>query len=80
MTSYEFKSLDLNEQAVALLEGIYLEIRFEGEHTVQLYSLNDFYVEVYYSPKGNRIIKLVSFRSTKLLDPFLSYIKIGGLL
>jgi len=47
MTQDEFNALAVNERAEAVWRGTFLGDRCEGECCVQLYSLPDFYVEVF---------------------------------
>ncbi len=51
-------------------EGIFLDDREEGGVKVQLYRVHSFYVEVYYEPKTNRIVRFRSFKSTGQLAPY----------
>ena len=44
---------------------------------INLYSLNDFYVELWYDQLSNKIIKIRSFKSTNPLDPYLDDIRLG---
>ena len=74
MTLYEYILMDDDKQKRVLWDGVYLSVRFEGDNTVQLYSLGSFYVEVYYSPGKNKILKVRPFKSTKPLEPYLNQI------
>jgi hypothetical protein len=71
MTLYQFQSLDIQEQANAVWDGTYLEHRTNNGFRIVLYDLGGFYVEVYYAPDENKIIKLRPFKSTSPLQPYL---------
>lgn len=42
---------------------------------VQLYSLDSFYVELYYDPLANKILRFHAFTSKSFLVPYLAHIK-----
>lgn len=68
----DFKSMDLPLQAhIIFKNGVYLGERFEDDLLVALYGIFDFYVEVYYRLKSGEILKLISFHSDILLEPYL---------
>jgi hypothetical protein len=79
MTLYDFIALSDNEKAVATWNGEYLGTRFDGERQVNLYGLNNFYVEVYYDPVQNKIERMRPFNSLRHLEPYLHCIDIDGL-
>lgn len=70
---YAFLALDLNEQAEALWKGAYLGKRIEGRVTVQLYSVSNFYAELYYDSFENSIINIKPFKNKDLLEPYLQH-------
>jgi hypothetical protein len=72
MTLFDFQILAQNEQIDLLYrEGVYVGKRKQGDHTLVLYQLESFYVEVWYLQYRKWIEKLHCFRSTSLLDPYL---------
>jgi len=73
ITLYQFLALDLNEQAEVLWKGAYLGNRMEGKVTVQLYSVSNFYAELYYDRVENSIIKIRPFNNKDLLEPYLQH-------
>lgn len=79
MTLYQFRALDINEQASAVWGGTFLDSRVEAIYDVHLYNVGDFYVEVYYSNKLNEIVKIRPFRYTSLIQPYLDRININQL-
>jgi hypothetical protein len=77
----DFKQLDLPLQAhIIYRHGIYLSERSEDDLFVALYSVYDFYVEVYCRFPTNEIIKFISFHGDTLLEPYLNKIQLSKLL
>jgi hypothetical protein len=78
MTLYEYKQLDETEQATTLWnQGAHLGERFNGEHNILLYQMDGFYVEVFYDPDRNAIVRIRSFRNTGQLRPYLDQIDVA---
>jgi hypothetical protein len=71
MTLYEFIALTDGEQANAVWNGTFLDIRTDRNCKVLLYDLGNFYVEVTYSPSIKEITRLRPFKTTALLQPYL---------
>ena len=79
MTLYEYKLLDVTEQALMLWEkGVHIGERFNGEYNILLYQIDGFYLEVFYHPERNTIVRLRSFKSTGQLRPYLDKIDIDN--
>lgn len=79
MRCCDFKLLDLPMQANTICQrGIYLSERVEDDCFIALYSVHDFYVEVYFRFADNNIIKLVSFYNDACLEPYLAKINIDS--
>ena len=76
LTLYQFNLLNDHLKAEAVWQGTFLDNRREGEYMVQLYSVGNFYVEVFYDQQINRIVHFRSFRTIRLLAPYLKKIKI----
>jgi hypothetical protein len=72
MTLYKFQLLPLREQAEITWQGAFLMSRIEKKHSIMLYKVNSFYVEVYYSNASNEIIEFCPFSSQKRLDLYFS--------
>jgi hypothetical protein len=80
MTLYQFRLLDVEEQlGTAIYEGDFVGDRIEENYMVLLYQVHSFYVEVYYSPISNEILKHRSFSSTNQLEPYLSQVNLSEL-
>ena len=78
MDIYDFANLNTNDQAAkAWTNGTFLCSRSNGLKKYNLYSLENFYVEMLYDSRNNEIKKIKSFRSERLLKPYLSKIKLG---
>jgi len=75
MTLYQFRSLNENDQANAVWDGVFIEVRPDKNGSVALYDLGGFYVEVFYNNKDNKITSLKAFKSTDLLLPYLDSLK-----
>jgi len=72
MTLYEFNELDLNGRAAAAWEGTHLGTRSEENCRILVYSLPEFYAEVFYDVLSNEIVRCRGFRSLHLLSPYLT--------
>ncbi|MEO6070222.1 MAG: hypothetical protein ABIN57_07680 [Chitinophagaceae bacterium] len=72
MTLKHFKALSQSSQRAFTLDiGIFLADRHTEDFTIILYSLNGFYVELYYHNDTNEVGWVKSFNSTAELDPYL---------
>lgn len=72
MNINEFDLLDINKKANILFsEGEYCGVRAYYNYKINLYSLSDFFVEVYYSPDNNEIEKIEIVKDDKILDRFI---------
>ncbi|MES2275933.1 MAG: hypothetical protein V4592_07920 [Bacteroidota bacterium] len=74
-TTEDFHALSETEKAEAVWQGNFLADREENGLMVQLYAVGNFYVEVYYDPPANKILKFHSFTSKDFLVPYLAHIK-----
>jgi phage gp29-like protein len=77
ITLYDFHGMNTQEKADAIWQGQYISSRIDGESTVQLYNLGSFYAEVFYDAKSNEIKKIRAFKTTQLIEPYLSNIKLS---
>jgi len=64
-----------DEKANAVWSGNFLGDREENGLRVQLYSINSFFVEVFYDGLANKIIRFRAFKTYDLLTPYLAHIK-----
>ena len=78
---YDYNILDFNNKADYLWKhGEFLVTRKTSVGSANLYSISDFFVEVNYDNEKNEIVDLRSFKSHKLLEPYLDYIDLEKLL
>lgn len=77
MTLYNFNALPDNEQMQCWMQqGHYLMTRYVERFAVNLYAVDNFFVEVWYDPEPNRVDHLRSFSSVKALDDYLPHIRV----
>ena len=67
MTLYQFNMLDENEQAEAVWDGVRIGERHDEEHSILLYQLDSFYVEVFYDREHNVIRKFETLTEDQIL-------------
>jgi hypothetical protein len=60
--------------------GSYLTQRMLGDCKVFLYHASEFFVEVFYSPKYQKVLMINAFDKSIGLDPYLDKISIGELI
>ena len=72
----EFNALSEYQQANKVWDGVFLDLRTNASHSILLFDLGGFYVEVYYEHNSNQIVRVKSFKSTKLLTPYLDQMNI----
>ncbi len=80
MTNYQFNALNDPQKADAVWDGTYLGDRQDDNHSILLYEVDSFYVEVYYHKEFNNITRFRSFITTDLLEPYLRQIDLLQLL
>ncbi|MGV3656621.1 MAG: hypothetical protein ACO1NX_01655 [Chitinophagaceae bacterium] len=80
MTRYHFNILE-EGQRVRLVrqKGVQVGERAETFHTVLLYQLDSFYVELHHHNHFNVITHIESFSDTARLQPYLQQISLEGL-
>jgi len=80
MTASEFNIVSFEEQKATLLhQGVYLAYRHSSEHTVLLFQLEGFYVELYYHKKNEASLQIQTFTMVDALEPYLLQIEIPPL-
>lgn len=81
MTLNEFQLLHQIEQVDLLYnEGVYIGKRRQGDQIVLLYQLEGFYIEVFYKRYRRVISRLLCFRSTEFILPYLEHINVEELI
>ena len=77
----EFNELTLDEKAWYLWHGAtFLHVYESNTYRVNLFYLNDYYIELWYHMEGNKVDQIRAFKSLALLEPFLNNIQIDMLL
>jgi hypothetical protein len=77
MKLYEFLRLSEVEQYNTVWSlGVHVDTYIKDNIAVNLYSINDFYCEVYYDMKTNKILYKQVFKQGARLDKYLDRIKI----
>ncbi len=68
----KFRQLSITQKGEYVFrEGDYIGLREYYNHKINLYSLFDFFVEVWYFPAENKIEKIEILESEKTLDLFI---------
>ena len=77
MKLYEFSRLTEEEQYNVVWDiGTLVDQYFKGDVVINLYAINEFFVEVYYVRDTNKIIYKKHFKQGELLDKYLNKIKL----
>ncbi|MDO3628571.1 hypothetical protein [Mucilaginibacter sp. BT774] len=72
ITFYDFNELDeVGKAGAVFTKELFVDDRDEGGLKVQLYRLNNFYVEVFYDAEANKITRYHAFKSVGQLANYL---------
>jgi hypothetical protein len=72
MKLYDYKTLSEDEQFNAVWnDGTYIDTFIHGNIKINLYAINNFFVEIYYDAVLNKIIDKKHFKHGELLDKYL---------
>lgn len=75
-----FRALEFDQKCDLIFNrGQYLALRYLGECKVLLYSAGNFFVEVFYSMKYQRVLLINAFDHTIGLEPYLAIISLTDL-
>lgn len=81
MDFYQFNFLPMEQRAeLVWTRGQYLDFREEKGCCVVLYYLNEYFAEVWFSPKDNEIALAHGFKNLELLEPYLKTFHIRDLM
>ena len=81
MTLAQFNKLSTEEQQKAvLMYGVYLAERKDPPLRMMLYDMGNFYAEVFFLSRYNKVAWFNGFTSTKKLEPYLQKIDISPVL
>jgi hypothetical protein len=70
-TVLNFNAMPMGVQADIAITGNFLGDRRAGELIVQLHRLDNFYVEIFYDPLKNEIVRYEGFTNTNRLAPYI---------
>lgn len=71
MTLYEFNTLDFeNQQKTVWEKGVFLDNYKAKEFRINCYTINMFFVQVYYNTKENKIFKIDTFKTGENLNRY----------
>jgi len=77
----KFNALDFDEQAWHVWHhATFLIVRQNKSYRVNLYHLNDYYIQLWYHVKKNRIEKIAATYSGRVIDPYLKHIEINKMM
>ena len=72
MTKEEFNNMSLAEQGVAIInEGKHLTQLKKGDNLNNLYTINDFFIEIIYSIPTNEIISIEVLTDMSKIDQYI---------
>lgn len=77
MTLYEFIALGETEKAILMKDGLFIIDRKDGEFKVALYTLGEFFVEIFYNTHEHKITNLKPFKTRNLLEPYLHEVSLS---
>lgn len=79
MNIQEFIQLDVYEKAEVAWTGVFIADRMDRGDIVQLYLLNDYFVEIFYNLFDNEIITVRPFTNSHFLEAYCERIDITDL-
>jgi hypothetical protein len=72
LTPYDFNKLDDTAKGDEVFQsGTFIDNSIEEDLTIQLYRLGNFYVEVFYDGKANKIVRYRALSSVYQLSAYL---------
>ena len=77
MTSDYFNKLDSQQQTELILTATFLADRLTHDHYIKLYSLDNFYIEVFFDDSTHLITNFRAFEHTMFVLPYLEKLKIA---
>ena len=77
----KFNTLGFDEKAWHVWhDATFLIVRQNKSYRVNLYFLNNYYIQLWYHVKNNRIEKIAATHSKKVVDRYLGLIEVSKLL
>lgn len=80
MTLLEFNHVPFEEKCeLVAVEGKYLTYRYVENMKIYLYALEDYFIEISFSPYHHKILAIEAFNNMELLNPYLEFVNLGEL-
>lgn len=77
MTLLEFNHILFEEKCEFIAaEGKFLSYRYIDNMKIYLYAINNFFVEISFSPYHHKIMSVDAFNNLNLLNPYLEFVNI----
>lgn len=74
---YEFNLMDDNSKAALLWgKGTFIMTRIENQYRINLYSIFDFFAEIWFNDEKGTIDEIKAFKSITALEPYFKNLKI----
>ncbi|QNF32875.1 hypothetical protein HUW51_09070 [Adhaeribacter swui] len=81
MNLYDFFGNNHQQRASLVWEqGEFLTIRVSGEYSVCLYSMGNFFAEIWYRIVDNQVDFVRGFKSNALLEPYLELVDLSQII
>ena len=80
MTLYQFNGMNEMDQVEAICNHQPVAVRQDKKYFIELYQIDNFYVEAWYYREHKILVRLRSFSNPNLLQPWLQQINIDELL
>jgi hypothetical protein len=74
----DYHKLDEAGQVDLIVKSHFLADREENRLVVQLYSVGNFYGELYYDPRANKVLRWRAFEGIAQLTPYLAHIRFNS--
>jgi hypothetical protein len=80
MKLLDFNHVPFEEKCeLVAVEGRFLSYRYVENMKIYLYAVNDFFIEISFSPYHHKIISVDAFNNMDLLDPYLEFVDIDDI-
>lgn len=80
MKLLDFNHITFEEKCELIaVEARYLSYRYIENMKIYLYALENYFVEISFSPYHHKIVSIEAFNNVELLDPYLEFININDL-
>lgn len=77
MTLLDFNQIPFEEKCnLVAVEGRFLSYRYIENMKIYLYAVNNFFIEISFSPYHHKVMSVEAFNNMNLLDPYLELVNI----